>query len=265
MKYIVTWFVKNPVAANLLMLMMFVLGIFGYNNLEREFIPQTTVNQMSVSVSWPGASPRDVVEQLVVRIEEAVEGLDGIDYIEGNAREGSGSVTITTKLGIDYEKLFNQVQGRVESIPNLPPDAFRPEVARTELRADIMYLALHGDVDALTLQRAGEDLRRKLTQLTGLQLTNHISKIEEQVTIEVSEESLRLLWKQAAGIYSCAHGLWLIIPKNLARLLFANRKRAARYECAILRRYKTGSKKINLTTALGGIQRPFSKFYHQIK
>jgi len=164
---------------------------FGYNNLEREFIPQTTVNQMSVSVSWPGASPRDVVEQLVVRIEEAVEGLDGIDYIEGNAREGSGSVTITTKLGIDYEKLFNQVQGRVESIPNLPPDAFRPEVARTELRADIMYLALHGDVDALTLQRAGEDLRRKLTQLTGLQLTNHISKIEEQVTIEVSEESLR--------------------------------------------------------------------------
>ncbi len=191
MKNIVAWFVKNPVAANLLMLLMFVLGIFGFNNLEREFIPQTTVNQMTVTVSWPGASPRDVVEQLVVRIEEAVEGLDGIDYVDSNASEGVGSVSIITKLGIDYEKLFNQVQSRVESIPNLPPDAFRPEVARTELRADIMFLALYGDVDKLTLQRAAEDLRLKLTQLTGLQLTNHISKIEEQVTIEVSEENLR--------------------------------------------------------------------------
>lgn len=131
MRNIVAWFVKNPVAANLLMLLMFALGIFGYNNLEREFIPQTPLNAMSVSVSWPGASPRDVVEQLVVRIEEAVEGLDGIDYVESNAREGSGSVTITTKLGIDYEKLFNQVQGRVDSIQNLPPDSFRPEISRS--------------------------------------------------------------------------------------------------------------------------------------
>jgi len=191
MKSIVAWFVRNPVAANLLMALMFIMGIFGYTKLEREFIPQTTVNGMSISVAWPGASPRDVVEQLVVRIEAAVEGLDGIDYVEGNAREGSASVTLVTKLGIDYEKLFDQVQGRVDSIQNLPPDAFRPQVTRNELRPDIMYLALHGDVDRLVLQRAGEDLRRQLTQLTGLQLTNHISKVEEQVTIEVSEESLR--------------------------------------------------------------------------
>ena len=191
MKNIVKWFVKNPVAANLLMLLMFVMGGFGYFNLEREFIPQTPVNAMSVSIAWPGASPRDIEEQLVVRIEEAVEGLDGIDYIEGNAREGSGSVTITTKLGIDYEKMVDEVNARVDSIQNLPPDAFRPEVSRAELRPDIMYLALHGDVDRLTLQRAGEDLRRQLTQLTGLQLTNHISKVEEQVTIEVSEDDLQ--------------------------------------------------------------------------
>ena len=191
MKNIVAWFVKNPVAANLLMVLMFITGIFGYLNLEREFIPQTTINGMTVSISWPGASPRDVEEQLVVRVEEAIDGLDGIDYIEGTAVEGSGEVTIITKLGIDYEKLVDEVQGRVDTIQNLPPDSFRPEVRRLEARFDIMYLALHGDVDRLTLQRAGEDLRRELTQLTGLQLTNHVSKIPEQVTIEVSEDNLR--------------------------------------------------------------------------
>jgi len=191
MKNIVTWFVKNPVAANLLMILMFVTGIFGYVNLEREFIPQTTINGMTVNISWPGASPRDVEEQLLVRVEEAIDGLDGIDYIESTATEGSAVVTVITKLGIDYEKMFDLVQGRIDTIQNLPPDSFRPEVRRLEARFDIMYLALHGDVDRLTLQRAGEDLRRKLTQLTGMQLTNHISKIAEQVTIEVSEENLR--------------------------------------------------------------------------
>ena len=191
MKSIIAWFVRNPVAANLMMVTMFVTGIFGYFSLEREFIPQTTINGITVNVAWPGASPRDVEEQLVVRIEEAVDGLDGIDYIEGNAREGSGSVNIRTQLGIDYEKVLDEVKARVDTIRNLPPDAFRPEVFRWDARMDIMYLALHGDVDRLTLQRAATDVRLELTKLTGLQLTRQISKLPEQVTIEISEDKLR--------------------------------------------------------------------------
>jgi multidrug efflux pump subunit AcrB len=191
MKKLITYFVRNPVAANLLMFMMFVGGIWGYLSLQREFIPQTTINGMSVSVSWPGASPRDVEQQLVVRIEEAVDGLDGIDYIEGNAREGSANVNIRTKIGIDYEKMIDQVKARVDSIQNLPPDAFRPQVSRWDARADIMYFALYGDIDRLTLQREATQLRQELSKLPGLQLTSQISKLDEQVTIEISEEALR--------------------------------------------------------------------------
>ena len=205
MKSIIAWFVRNPVAANLMMMTMFVVGLFGYNSLEREFIPQTTINGMTVNVSWPGASPRDVEEQLVVRIEEAVDGLDGIDYIEGNAREGSGSVNIRTKLNIDYEKMLDEVKARVDTIRNLPPDSFRPEVYRWDARVDIMYLALHGDVDQLTLQRAATQMRLELTKLTGLQLTEQISKVPEQVTIEISEDALRqynLTFSQVANAIS---------------------------------------------------------------
>jgi len=191
MRNLIAWFVKNPVAANLMMLAMFTVGIFGYVGMEREFFPQTTINGMTVNVSWPGASPRDVEEQLVVRIEEAVDGLDGIDYIEGNARESSGSVNIRTKLGVDYEKMLDQVKARVDAIQNLPPDAFRPQIFRWDARADYMYMALHGDVDRLTLQRAANELRLELTKLPGMQLTEQLSKLPEQVTIEISEDALR--------------------------------------------------------------------------
>jgi len=191
MKSLIAWFVKNPVAANLIMLTFFVAGIFGYNNLDREFIPQVTINGMTISASWPGASPRDVEEQLVVRIEEAVDGLDGIDYIEGNAREGGGTVNVRTKLGVDYEKMLDQVKARVDGIQNLPPDSFRPQVFRWDARAPIGFLALHGDVDRLELQRAATDMRLELTKLTGLQLTEQLTKVAEQVTIEISEEALR--------------------------------------------------------------------------
>ena len=191
MRSLITWFVKNPVAANLMMFVMFVTGIFGYMNLEREFIPQTTFNGITISMSWPGASPRDVAEQLVVRAEEAVDGLDGVDYIESTSREGSGSINVRTKLGVDYEKLLDEVKARVDGIRNLPPDSFRPQVFRWDARPDIMYLALYGQKDRLTLQREANEIRLQLTKLTGLQLTEQISKIPEQVTIEVSESALK--------------------------------------------------------------------------
>ncbi len=191
MKSLIAWFVKNPVASNLMMVAMFVVGVFGYNNLQREFIPQVTVNGMTVSSAWPGASPRDVEEQIVVRIEEAIDGLDGVDYLEATASEGTYTVNIRTKLGVDYQKMLDRVKARVDGIQNLPPDAFKPLVFRWDAQVEILYLALYGDVDRLTLQRAANDLRLEISKLTGLQLTQQISKIDEQVTIEVSEDALR--------------------------------------------------------------------------
>ena len=159
MKGLVTWWAQNRVAANLLMIAIIIMGIVGFNKFEREFFPSMTVNGMSVSMGWQGASPSDVEEQLITRIEDAVSGLDGIDYIEATAREGSGSVSISTKVSADYDKLFDDVKNRIDSINNFPPDAYRPTVNRWEARADYMYMALHGDMDRLELQRLTNDIR----------------------------------------------------------------------------------------------------------
>jgi len=191
MKALIAWFVKNPVAANLLMVIMIFAGAFGYNNLEREFIPQPGFTSIEVTMEWRGASPRDVSEQLLSRAEEAIEGLDGIDYIESNATEGNGSIIVRAKLNADFDRLLDEVQSRIESIQNLPDDSERPTVRRQDAEISIMFLALYGDVDRLTLQRAANDLRFKITELPGLQLTTFQSKQAEQVTIEVSEDNLR--------------------------------------------------------------------------
>ncbi|NNE59029.1 MAG: efflux RND transporter permease subunit [Hellea sp.] len=208
MKSLITWFVKNPVAANLLMFMMIAGGIFGYNSMQRELFPQAGYNGINVTVAWPGASPRDVEEQLIVRIEEAVDGLDGIDKVESTAGEGAGTVQIATKLNVDFDQLLDEVKARVDTIRNLPPDAFRPEVSRARLfELDIMYLALYGDVDRLALQRLATEKRLELTELPGFQLTNFISKVPEQVTIEISEEALQqygLTFNQVANAISGA-------------------------------------------------------------
>ena len=191
MRSIVAWFVRNPVAANLLMVAMVVAGLFGFFTMEREFIPTVTSNSVSVSTSWPGASPRDVQDQIVVRVEEAVDGLDGIDYIEAFTTEGSGRVTVYTLPTTDLDRFVDDVKTNVDAIRNLPPDAFRPVVSRDIYRPEVAYLALHGDIDPLDLQREAVKLRKRMSQEPWLQLTNYISKISEQVTVEVSEDALR--------------------------------------------------------------------------
>lgn len=191
MKGFIAWWIKNPVAANLLMVATIFMGIVGFNKLEREFIPSMTFNGMSVSMAWQGASPSDISEQLVTRIEDAVNGLDGIDYIESTAQEGFANVNIRTKVRADYERLFDEVKIRVDGINNFPPDAFRPSVTRWDARPDYMYMALYGDLDRYTLQRMGTQIRDEMAKLPGGELVEDISKLDEEVTIEISEEALR--------------------------------------------------------------------------
>ena len=206
MRGLVAWWAKNGVAANLLMVAIILMGIVGFFKLEREFFPTLTVNGMTVSIGWQGASPSDVEEQLITRIEDAITGIDGIDYIEATAREGRGSVNIRTKVRADYDKLLDEVKVRIDSINNFPPDAFKPTVIRWDARADYMYLALHSKtMDRLSLQRMTNDIRAEMARIPGGELIQDISKLEEEVTIEISEDALRqygLTFQQVAAAIS---------------------------------------------------------------
>lgn len=191
MKGIVSWFAANAVAANLLMVIALIGGTISFMSMERELFPTVAVNGATVSIAWQGASPADIEDQLVSRIEEAVADVDGIKRMTSTAREGSGFVNIEGETDIDMDRLVDEVERRVAQINNLPQAAFRPQVQRWEARDTYFGMTVHGNVDARTLKRVAEQVRDDIAKLPGGQLAQVDAVLDEEVSIEVTEESLR--------------------------------------------------------------------------
>lgn len=191
MNGIVSWFARNAVAANLLMLVAFAGGVFGYSAMEREMFPVVKVSGASVSVAWNGASPRDIEEQIVTRIEEAVASINGLDRITSIASEGFGVVNIRGRDDIDMDVFLDEIKIRVDQINNLPQAAYRPQVTRWEQRNWFFGMTVHGEVDPQTLRRIGRKVRDDIARLPGGELAVLQGTMDEQVAIEVSEEALR--------------------------------------------------------------------------
>jgi multidrug efflux pump subunit AcrB len=142
-------------------------------------------------MAWPGASPQDIEEQIVTRIEEAVADLDGVKRITSTSTEGSGWVNIEGQNDIDMMQFLDEVKLRIDQINNLPQAAFQPQVQRWENRGQFMGLAVHGKVDGRELKRLGDRVRDDIAQLPGGELAELQGTLDEQVNIEVTEESLR--------------------------------------------------------------------------
>ena len=117
MDKLIEWWAKNSVAANLLMVGIFAAGFFGFTSLEREMDPQVRFPGLSIEVSWPGASPMEVEEQIIQRIEEAVSDLDAIEWVRSSAREGSGGVYILAEQQVDFSQFMNDVSLQLYKIP----------------------------------------------------------------------------------------------------------------------------------------------------
>lgn len=191
MRGIVSWFAANTVAANLLMIVAFVGGIISFNVMEREFFPPGDINIAQVSVTWEGASPQDVEDQLVSLIEEAIADLDGIKRVTSTSREGVGTVLVEGFNDVDIDTLLTDIERRVDQINNFPPAAFQPTVSQFAFAPPYFGLTVHGDVDARTIKRYAEQVRDDIAKLPGGQLARVQAVLDEEVSIEVTEESLR--------------------------------------------------------------------------
>ena len=138
MKGLITWFVRNPVASNLMMILILVGGLFGSQDMGKEVFPAVPVNYISITMPYPGAGPREVEEQIVIRIEEAIYNLDGVKHINSQARQGRGSVTVEVDTAFDMNKMLNDIKSRVDSIISFPVDAERPIVMEEIIRESLL-------------------------------------------------------------------------------------------------------------------------------
>jgi len=167
MNSIIEWFVRNPVASNLLMLFIIIGGITGIRNVDKTVFPSGAVDTIQVSVAYLGANPADVEERILIPIEEAVSGLQGIKRISSRGFEGRGTVVIDAIEGYDVDILLNEVKSRVDSINTFPTMIERPVVRRFYATTPVLYLLISGDVDEKTMKEAGQDVRDRIAAIPG--------------------------------------------------------------------------------------------------
>ncbi|MEQ1618240.1 MAG: efflux RND transporter permease subunit [Terricaulis sp.] len=191
LKGLVAWWGRNPVAGNLLMIICAAAGIMSFLKMEKEFWPPGRQDGVFVSASWPGASPEDMEQQVIIRIEEATADLNGVDWVRSRSGEGSGWVNLQSEAGADIEAMLAEVRSRVESISGLPQGMDPVRVTRQVGRDQSFIVGVHGNVSERILHDAAESLRDRLALLPGGANTEVWGVRSPEVSIEVSEASLQ--------------------------------------------------------------------------
>jgi len=191
MNGLIAWWARNSVAANLVMVGIFVAGVIGFSKMEREMDPQVRFPGLQIMVSWPGAAPQEVEEQIVARIEESVRDLDAIEWVRSSSGEGRGEVYILAQQQVNFTQFMNDVKIRVDSISSFPRDIEPPQVQQWVNQNEFMRIAVHGNIGERKLKRLAEQLRREVAQLPAISIVQLFGTRQEEVSIEVSEEALR--------------------------------------------------------------------------
>ena len=127
---LISWFARNPVAANLVMCFIFFAGAISSINISKEMFPRTEIRWVNVSVDYPGAAPVEVEKGVVLPIEAALEGLQGIKTIRSNAFRDRANIALEIDTNEDINEIMSLIENRVDGITNFPNDIERPEVMR---------------------------------------------------------------------------------------------------------------------------------------
>ena len=189
-KGIIAWFARNPVAANLLMAVIMAAGLFTAFTIKKEVFPEFSLEQVIISVPYRGASPQEVEEGVLVRIEEAIQAVNGIKKIRSRADEGFGRVTVEMRPGYDIQKLTNDIKVRIDGISTFPVETERPIVEELILSNEVLWINLYGDVDDITLKRLTDQVRDEITALPDISHAETYTR-DFEISIEVSESKLR--------------------------------------------------------------------------
>ncbi len=191
MNKLIAWWANNTVAANLMMVGIFVSGAIGFNQMERELDPHVRFPGLEIRVGWPGASPQEVEEQIVARIEESVSDLDAIEWVRSSSGEGGGAVWIKAEQQVDFTQFMNAVKIRIDSISTFPRDIEPPRVQQWVNQEEYIRIAVHGDLGERELNRLAEKLRREVAVLPAITVVRLFGTRQEEVSIEISESALR--------------------------------------------------------------------------
>lgn len=190
-KGIIAWFAANHVAANLLMLLILFAGAVSLFTIRKQTTPDFELNTIEVRVPYLGAAPQEVEEGVVIKIEEAIQDVQGIVEMRGSAREGLGSVTIKVSQDADLLEVLNEVKTRVDAISTFPALTEKPVIYKQEVPVHVVFLAIHGDLDAFARKAIAQEVREDLMRFAEVTQVQYLGDRDYEISVEVSEHVLR--------------------------------------------------------------------------
>lgn len=187
----IAWMAGNSVAANLVMVVLLIGGLIFAFQIKQEVFPEFDMDTVTVSVAYPGAGPEEVEQGIVLAVEEAVQGLDGVKEVTSTSSEGAATITIEALKGADLDKLTQDVKNEVDGISSFPEEAEDPVVAESSRKHDVLSIILYGKQDLMVLRDLTEQLRDELLANPGITQAElkEVSKL--QISVEVPQASLR--------------------------------------------------------------------------
>ena len=188
---LIAWFASNHVAANLLMLMIIAFGVVSAFTIRKQTTPDFELNTIQVRVPYLGAAPQEVEEGVVVKIEEAIQDIDGITQIDSVAREGEGSVVAEVATGEDINEILSEIKTRVDAISTFPNLTEKPVIYKQEVPIHVVFLSIYGEMDAFARKTLAQQVQNELTVLPEVNQVEFLGDRDYEISVEVPEQTLR--------------------------------------------------------------------------
>lgn len=191
MRSVIAYFIKYHVAVNVIIVAFFIFGIVGALSLKSSFFPLTDSKNIAINITYPGASPQEVEEGIVLKIEDNLKGLEGVDRVTSTSRENSGSINIEIEKGRDIDFMLLQVKNAVDRVPSFPTGMEPLIVSKLEAVRQTISFAISGEnIPLATLKQIGRQIENDIRAIEGISQIEVTGYPEEEIEIAVNENSL---------------------------------------------------------------------------
>ena len=188
---LISWFARNSVAANLLMIFILIMGAFGYKTIQRQMFPNIERNYINISAQYRGASPQEIEESILIKIEESLQDVSEIKRTVSRAFRNSGRVSLEIDKDEELTDVLDKVKLRVDSIATFPADMEPVTISQAEFQQQVYEMALVGDIPLEELKPIAKEIEDDLLQLSNVSLANARVPTDE-IAIEIKPELLRM-------------------------------------------------------------------------
>ena len=203
MTRMIDWMARNGVASNLLFILIFLIGAISAFSVVQEVFPEFSLDAVQVRVEYPGSTPEEIEESIVQRIEDRIQGVEGIDRVLATASENFGVVTAELQRGADAQEVRDEIKQEVDRITAFPEEAEQPTVTELSNRRQVLQVAIYGRASEAALKEAAKQLDRQLTQYPEISLIERAGIRDYEISIELDRQTLRtygLTIPQVAGL-----------------------------------------------------------------